>query len=82
MQYRLKFIDSWEQTVREMNFEAESDDSAIGYISQQSIHSNMAVECWREDSLVARTTPMTARLYLSEDGCSRLWGDEPSASGR
>jgi hypothetical protein len=72
MHYRLKFIDSAERTVRELNVEAESDDSAIGYTCQQSIHSNMALELWRDGELVERMTPMTARLHLPYPGERRL----------
>jgi hypothetical protein len=63
MQYRLKFIDSAERTVRELNVEAESDDSAIDYACQQSLYSDMAVELWRDGELMERMTPLTARLY-------------------
>jgi hypothetical protein len=67
MQYRLKFIDSFEDTVRALNIEAADDDSTIYYSSTQSIYFNMPVELWCEDNLVVRMTPMTARLYLPED---------------
>ena len=50
MHYRLKFIDSFEDTVRALNIEAADDDSAIYYSSTQSIYFNMPVELWCEDN--------------------------------
>ena len=72
MQYRLRFIDSIGQTVRELRIETDSDDTAINYSSNQSICFNMPVELWRADELVARTTPMTAQLYLDEEKKRKL----------
>jgi len=66
MNYRLKFIDSFEQTVRALNIDADDDDAALSYSCAQSIAFGMAVELWRDDSLVTRMTPMTARLYLPD----------------
>src|SRR4051794_18095713 len=51
MQYRLRFMDSIEQTVRELRIETDSDDTAINYSSTQSICFNMPVELWRADEL-------------------------------
>jgi len=68
MQYRLKFIDSFEATVRALNIDAADDDSAISYCCAQSIYFDMPIELWRADDLVLRTTPMTARLYLPDLG--------------
>ena len=64
MQYRLKFIDSIEQTVRELKIEADDEEAAIGYSSRQSVLFDMHVELWRGEDFIVRTTPMTARLYL------------------
>ena len=66
MQYRLKFIDPVEQTVRELKVDTDGDDTAIAYSSKQSICFDMPVELWREDELVVRTTPLTALLYLAD----------------
>ena len=66
MNYRLKFIDSFEQTVRALNIDADDEDAAVSYSCVQSIEFDMAVELWREDNLVTRMTPMTARLYLPD----------------
>ena len=81
MQYRLKFIDSIEQTVRELKIEADDDDAAIGYSSRQSILFEMHVELWCRDNLVVRTTPMTARLYLSDDHVPCLSDHKATAIG-
>jgi len=64
MHYHLKFINSREKTVRELNVEADNDDSAICYSHKQSFHFDMAVELWRENEVVSRTTPKRARLNL------------------
>jgi hypothetical protein len=82
MQYQLKFINSIEQTVRELKFEADDEDAAIDYSSRQSILFDMHVELWRGEDLIVRTTPMTARLYLPDDRVPRLSGHKASASAR
>jgi hypothetical protein len=82
MQYRLKFINSVEQTVRELKIEADDDDVAIRYSSRQSICFDMHVELWCEEGLIVRTTPMTARLYLPDDAVPRPADNNASAGGR
>jgi hypothetical protein len=82
MQYRLRFINSIEYTVRELNIEADDDDAAIGYSSRQSICFDMPVELWREENLIVRTTPLTARLYLPDDRVPRQSDHKASASTR
>jgi hypothetical protein len=82
MQYRLRFINSIEYTIRELNIEADDDDTAIGYSSRQSICFDMPVELWREENLIVRTTPLTARLYLPDDRVPHLLAHKQSASGR
>jgi hypothetical protein len=72
MKYRLKFIDSFEATVRALNIEAADDDAAISYCCAQAIYFDMPIELWRADDLVVRTTPMTARLYLPDLGELRV----------
>jgi hypothetical protein len=79
MKFRLKFINSVGQIVRELNIEADDDDAATDYISNQSIYFNMAVELWRANEFVVRMTPMTARLYLPTEGVPYL---KSSASAR
>jgi len=66
MQYRLKFINSVEQVLRELKIEADDEEAAIRYASRQSISFDMHVELWCGDNFIVRTTPMTARLYLPD----------------
>jgi hypothetical protein len=68
MRYRLIFIDSAERSVRELNFEADDDDSAMGYAGQQSLNFDMTIELCDGDRQLARITPMTARLYAPDRG--------------
>ena len=82
MQYRLKFINSFEHTVRELRIEADDDDAAIGYGSRQSILFDMPVELWRGDNLIVRTTAMTARLYLPDDAVLRQSDHKAMAGGQ
>jgi hypothetical protein len=72
MRYRLKFIDSSERTVRELNLDADDDNAAIAYACNQSILAGLAVELCDGDRRVLRVTPMTARLYLPDRGAPRL----------
>jgi hypothetical protein len=82
MQYQLRLINSIEQTVRELKIEADDEDAAIDYSSRQSILFDMHVELWREKDLIVRTTPMTARLYLPDNGVPRPSDQKAIASGR
>lgn len=66
MPYQLKFIDSFEAVVRAINIQADDDEAAINYSCAQSIYFDTAVELWCAEDLIARLTPMTARLYLPD----------------
>jgi hypothetical protein len=68
MRYRLKFINSREEIVRELDIEASDDASAIQYSCRQSVQLDMAVELCDGARTVIRVTPMTARLHLLDDG--------------
>jgi len=72
MRYRLRFIDSVERTVREMDIDADDDDAAIAHACNESILSKLAVQLCDGDRRVLRVTPMTARLYLPDLGERRL----------
>ncbi len=66
VKYLLKFLDSQEQVVREIDVEADEEEDAIIYSCQRSVRSGMAIELREGNMTVIRVTPMTARLYLPD----------------
>jgi len=67
MRFRLKFLNSQEQLVREFDIEADDDDSAIRYTCEQSVGLNMIAALSRDQETVIRVTPMTARRFLLDN---------------
>ncbi len=64
--YRLKFLDSEEHVIRDLDIQADDEETAIKYGCRQSVRSNMTTELCCDDMSMLRVTPMSAMLYLPE----------------
>ncbi|HEY8698580.1 MAG TPA: hypothetical protein VIM02_13285 [Rhizomicrobium sp.] len=65
--YQLEFIDTAEQVTRVLDIEAAGDDAAYALCWSYANRSRMTVELWDKARLVTRSTPIVARLHVSDD---------------
>jgi len=66
VKYLLKFLDSQERVVREIDVEADDEEIAIIHSCQQSVQFDLPIELLCGNMRILRVTPMTARLYLPD----------------
>ena len=65
--YQLEFIDTAEEVTRVLNIQAAGDDAAYALCWDYASRSRMTVELWDKARLVTRSTPIVARLSISDD---------------
>lgn len=77
MRYQLKFINSSEHIVRELNIDADDENAAINYACSQAILFASTVDLCDAERQVIRVTSTTARVYFGEAPDSPLPAEMP-----
>ena len=78
MTYKLKFIDDLDRAFVACQIEATDDEAAVELGRAHCVCADMTVDVWEANRLITRLTPVTARLYFSDQ---KPIGDSDSGPG-
>ena len=67
MVYQLKFIDRLDRVVLALDIEATDDEAAVELGCAHCVGADMDADIYDGERLIIRVTPMTARLYLTDN---------------